>query len=67
MTLTHEALDKAGDVATEIIANTAGAVADPKTAISKAKATSRRMFPIVAVMLAVVAIMMLRRRSGSSS
>ena len=68
MSVADQTLDKVGEIATEVIGNAAGAVADPKTAIGKAKATSRRTLPIVAVIIAVAAIMMMiRRRSGASS
>lgn len=61
----NETLDKAGEKATSLIGNAAGAVADPKTGFEMAKSQARKKMPMIALfVLAVIVVALKLRRSG---
>jgi FAD/FMN-containing dehydrogenase/Fe-S oxidoreductase len=62
MTSVHEGIDKAGDVATEVISSAVGAVADPKGAMSAATKKSRRIAPWAVLAIAMIGLLVFLNR-----
>ena len=63
--LKDQATQKVADVVTEVVGDAAGAVADPKTALSKGKGALRRRMPMLIVLAIGVVVLLIARRSNS--
>ena len=66
MNATREAIDRAAEVATAVVSDAAGAVADPGTAAQMLRKNARRLLvpAIIAAVVVLVTAMVVRRRDS---